>query len=166
MRGLTFPIIFSFLSFKMAVVRRGLFNASRLGPTSKRKVHLVDRAVSKKDESSSGPRGMSAKRQTRLDRLLSENRIIQSDFTLAELRKKNRFPDLMLVEEDVIDEAELRARFPRNGFNHKFFNGKFVFKFFLPSDCTGVDNEARIVVAHIYNNARVRMPSDINELTA
>jgi hypothetical protein len=99
---------------------------------------------------------MSPKRAGLLRRLIERGRVHKSDHSFKDLQLKKCFPDLVHVEVDCMDEAELRSRFPKQGVNHKFFSsGDFKFEFHLSNES---DN---VVVAQVLRTGKVRMPHDL-----
>lgn len=99
---------------------------------------------------------MSSRRAGLLRRLIERGRIKKSEYSFKDLQLRKCFPDLEHTEVDCLDEADLRARFPKQGVNHKFFaTGTYRFEFLLPCDSD------KVVVAQIHNNRKVRMPQDI-----
>ena len=97
---------------------------------------------------------ITGKRLTLRRNLIERGKISQSDLNFADLTTdKKRFPDLAHTEANCLDEAELRARFPNTGLNHKFFqSGEYSFRFLIPAD------KPNNCVAQVVFTGKVRLP--------
>jgi hypothetical protein len=99
---------------------------------------------------------MGAKRTGLLKHLLERGRVKKSELSFGDLQVKTHNSNLLHTEVDCMDEAELRARFPKQGVNHKFFSGgDYKYEFWLPS------NSDQVVVAQVIWNGKVRLPNFI-----
>ena len=76
------------------------------------------------------------KREARFQAALQKGDIITSEMSVAELKDKRHFHNLVASFDNCMNEAELRNEFPKNGIGHNFFMGGHKLKFYVTSDQT------------------------------
>ena len=86
------------------------------------------------DKSAVEPKTRGHKREQKLQRYLMSGLVQRSDKSAEDLLVVKTTPSLVFTAADCLDEAELRAQFPKRGIGHNFFMGKHKFVFLLAAD--------------------------------
>ncbi|KAF4656497.1 hypothetical protein FOZ61_006934 [Perkinsus olseni] len=70
------------------------------------------------------------KRKAKLNRLLHEGKVSTSELSAEDLQNAKKVPGLQWSCEGVMDEAEIRSKFLKQGVDNKYFNSsKYYYKF-------------------------------------
>ncbi|KAF4699369.1 hypothetical protein FOZ62_000023, partial [Perkinsus olseni] len=86
--------------------------------------------VSKTTTTEGGVVVIGKKRKAKLNRLLHEGKVSTSELSAEDLQSAKKVPGLQWSCEGVMDEAEIRSKFLRQGVDNKYFNSsKYYYKF-------------------------------------